>query len=219
MSDERLGPSRSANTPAMKHAQFHHNNFFTTRLGAMRDWYCMVLGMQVVFESPFGAWLTNDQANHRLALTPAPGLSDDPEKRYHSRLHHQGYEFETFSDLNDTYLRLAAESVLPAACLDHGMTFSYYYQDPDGNYVELQSDNFGDWAQSRKWMHESAEFAANPFGAFVDPGKVAEAYAAGTSFSDIRAGVWETDDFRPEAFPDLGAPPAREGDPALPVKW
>ncbi len=26
------------------------------------------------------------------------------------------------------------------------MTFSYYYKDPDGNHVELQVDNFGDWA-------------------------------------------------------------------------
>ena len=27
------------------------------------------------------------------------------------------------------------------------MTFSYYYADPDGNHVELQVDNFGDWAE------------------------------------------------------------------------
>ena len=30
------------------------------------------------------------------------------------------------------------------------MTFSYYYADPDGNNVELQVDNFGDWSKSTR---------------------------------------------------------------------
>jgi catechol-2,3-dioxygenase len=34
---------------------------------------------------------------------------------------------------------------VPQACLDHGMTLSFYYVDPDGNAVELQCDVFGDW--------------------------------------------------------------------------
>ena len=63
------------------------------------------------------------------------------------------------------------------------MTYSYYYVDPDGNHVELQCDVFGDWSKSGEWMRTSPEFAANPIGAFVDPSKVAEAAAAGTSSS------------------------------------
>ncbi len=65
------------------------------------------------------------------------------------------------------------------------MTFSYYYQDPDGNHVELQVDNFGDWAKSSEWMRTSPEFHANPIGVFVDPALVADAAAAGASFDDI----------------------------------
>jgi hypothetical protein len=99
------------------------------------------------------------------------------------------------------------------------MTFSYYYADPDFNYVELQSDNFGDWQTSSKWMHESPDFATNPIGAFVDPEKVARAVAGGTPFSEIRRRVWETDDFRPNEFPDMGGPAPQPGDPPLPVKW
>ena len=55
------------------------------------------------------------------------------------------------------------------------MTFSYYYADPDGNHVELQVDNFGDWTKSTEWMRTSAEFRANPIGQFVDPDLVAAA--------------------------------------------
>jgi catechol 2,3-dioxygenase len=201
------------------YAQFHHNNFFTTRPDEMRDWYATVLGMKVVHEFPFGAWMTNDRATHRIAITAVPGLAEDAEKRVHARLHHQAFEFESFEELNATYVRLRDREILPRACLDHGMSFSYYYADPDWNYVELQADNFGDWAASTEWMRTSPEFAANPIGAFVDPDKVAAAVDAGATFADIRKRVWETDDFRPDEFPDMGGPPPREGDPPLPVKW
>ena len=55
------------------------------------------------------------------------------------------------------------------------MTFSYYYRDPDGNHVELQIDNFGDWAKSSAFMREAPEFHEDPIGKFVDPDRVAAA--------------------------------------------
>ena len=80
------------------------------------------------------------------------------------------------------------------------MTFSYYYPDPDGNLVELQVDNFGDWSKSSDWMRTSEEFHANPIGVFVDPGLVAEAAAAGASFEDIHARA-TAGEFAPEQPP------------------
>jgi len=62
------------------------------------------------------------------------------------------------------------------------------------------------------------QFAANPIGAFLDPGKVAAAYANGMTHEQIRQRLWATDDFRPESF-DMGLPPPRPGDPPLPGKW
>ena len=50
-----------------------------------------------------GAWLSNDTANHRLALLKPPGLEDDPEKLRHAGLHHTAYEFPSMDDLLDTY--------------------------------------------------------------------------------------------------------------------
>jgi catechol 2,3-dioxygenase len=49
--------------------------------------------------------------------------------------------------LNDSYLRLRDAGIEPDICIDHGMTLSSYYSDPDGNRVELQVDNFGGWAE------------------------------------------------------------------------
>ena len=61
----------------------------------------------------------------------------------------------------------------PAFCIDHGMTFSYYYADPDGNHVELQMDVFGDWAKSTAWMKTSEEFKANPDLTVTEPDRAA----------------------------------------------
>jgi catechol 2,3-dioxygenase len=165
--------------------KFHHVNLKTTRLQEMIDWYSTVVGADVLFQYELGAWLSNDVANHRIALLSFPNFVDDPEKETHTGMHHTAFEYGTFDELNESYLRLRDAGIVPAICLDHGMTFSYYYADPDGNNVELQVDNFGDWAKSSEWMRSSAEFREDPLGKFVDPDRVAADRAAGVSFEEI----------------------------------
>ncbi len=92
-----------------------------------------------------GAWTTNDAANHRIAFLAVPGLSDDADKVRHNGMHHCAFEYDSFADLMASFDRLRQASVEPAFCLDHGMTISLYYKDPEGNFVELQSDSFSDW--------------------------------------------------------------------------
>jgi len=185
---------------AVIHPKFHHFNLKTTRLQEMIDWYCTLVGAQVLFQDAVGAWLSNDEANHRIALLAFPGFVDDPEKDTRTGLHHSAFEYATFEDLNASYLRLRDAGIEPDLCLDHGMTFSYYYKDPDGNHVELQVDNFGDWAKSSDWMRTSDEFHANPIGVFVDPAKVAEAAFAGASFDEIHERAM-SGEFAPPAPP------------------
>ena len=102
-------------------------------------------------------------------------------------MHHSAFEYSSFEELNASYLRPKEAGITPALCLDHGMTFSYYYADPDGNNVELQIDCFGDWRRSTEWMKSSEEFKANPIGHFVEPEQVAADHAAGLSFEEIHA--------------------------------
>jgi catechol 2,3-dioxygenase len=169
------------------HPKFHHLNLKTTRLQEMIDWYSIVVGAEVNFQDAVGAWLSNDQANHRIALLAFPDFTDDPDKEAHTGLHHSAFEYDGFDELNSSYLRLKEAGIEPDFCLDHGMTLSYYYKDPDGNRVELQADNFGDWAKSTEWMRTSEEFKANPIGQFVDPLRVAADHAEGIAFDQIHA--------------------------------
>ena len=163
----------------------HHVTMKTTRVAAMVAWYGTVLGMRTHYDGPAGAWLTNDAANHRIALLPAPGVRDDPEKIAHTGLHHLAFEYGDLGDLLDTYERLADAGIVPHACLDHGMTTSLYYADPDGNSVELQTDNFGDWAASSEWMRSSAEFSANPIGVQFDPARMLSEHRRGVDTAQL----------------------------------
>ena len=158
----RLEDHRPCPLTAVIHPKFHHVNFKTTRLQEMIDWYGALLGTEVLFQNPFGAWISNDEANHRIALTAFPNFVDDPEKDTRTGLHHTAFEYAGFEELNASYLRLKEAGIVPAFCLDHGMTFSYYYRDPDGNHVELQVDNFGDWAKSSAYMRESPRVPRGP---------------------------------------------------------
>jgi catechol 2,3-dioxygenase len=185
----------------------HHFNLKTTRLTEMIDWYSKVTGMTVTHQAPVGAWLTNDAANHRLALLAFPWLSDDAEKEGHTGLHHTAFEFPTFGDLFDNYARLRDLAITPLFCLDHGGTTSMYFQDPDENLVELQVDNFGDWAKSTAYA-KTPEFAANPIGVFIDPVAVNEAYRSGRSHSELHAAMM-AGQFLPDPVPVIGPPQAR----------
>jgi catechol 2,3-dioxygenase len=85
--------------------------------------------------------------------------------------------------------------------LDHGMTLSFYLVDPDGNSVELQADWFGDWAQSKDFMLNAAEFKADPIGTFLDPDKVVAAHEDGAEVSELHRRAY-AGEFPPAIAPD-----------------
>lgn len=182
----------------------HHVQIKTTRLQEMKEWYSTVLGAQVQFEFELGAFLFNDAANHRIVLIQTPKLSEIPDKWSRAGLEHTAFEYERLTELLSTYERLKREGIVPYICMDHGLTTSFYYSDPDGNSVELQVDNFGDWAQSSAFFH-SQDFRDDPLGPQVDPEQLKAALQTGAELSEIhrrsRAG-----EFRPASPGQLTIP-------------
>jgi catechol-2,3-dioxygenase len=177
----------------------------TSHLDEMIKWYALVVGTQVQFRNQTAAWTTNDGANHRIAFLAVPGLSDDADKVRHNGMHHCAFEYSSFAELMSTFDRLRQAGVEPAFCLDHGMTMSLYYKDPEGNFVELQSDNFSDWRLSGEFMRSSAQFAANPIGVFFDPARVYEAFQSDTDFAALQKAVY-AGAFSPDPIPNIGLP-------------
>ena len=163
----------------------HHVNLKTTRLQELIAWYGIVLGATPNFQWPGGAFLTNDEANHRVALVAMDLFKHDDERLTRTGMHHAGFEYPSLDDLLATYLRLKAAGVEPGGCLDHGLTTSFYYHDPDGNSVELQADNYGDWTASTEFIRTDERFAANPVGQPVDPMRLVEARRGGLSAREV----------------------------------
>lgn len=192
--------------PEIIRPAFHHVTIKTTRLQEMIDWYGKVVGTTVNFQDADNAWTSNDGANHRVAFLAARGLADDPAKSSHNGMHHSAFEYDSFADLMASYERMKGEGILPAFSLDHGLTISIYYEDPEGNYVELQADNFSDWRLSTEWMQTSSDFRSNPIGTFFDPEKVSQAFLAGEKFEALQPRI-RAGEFLPETIPGIGLPP------------
>ena len=192
---------------------FHHVTLKTSRLQQMVDWYKTVVGVEVTFQDANNAWTTNDEANHRVAFLSVPGLEHDADKVKHTGLHHSAFEYASFDDLMSSFERLKGAGILPAFALDHAITISLYYRDPEGNYVELQSDNMGDWARSTHFMRTSPDFQSNPIGTFFDPDKVLAAHRAGQPFAALQPAI-HAGHYQPDTIPSIGLPTPEAGTPA-----
>jgi catechol 2,3-dioxygenase len=189
--------------------KLHHATFLTLKLDEMVRWYELVAGLTPVHYSDSAAWLTNDEANHRIALVAHPAIKRPVDKPISAGLHHTAFEYRNFDQWLDNYVRLREAGIVPFMSLDHGITMSLYYADPEGNGVEIQVDAFGDWEVSKEWMWASREFAENPIGSFFDPDKLVEAREQGVSAEEIhqnaRAGKYlpenpPADILLPEAY-------------------
>jgi catechol-2,3-dioxygenase len=170
------------------HPKLHHYGLMTPNLDAMIDWYRKVLGMTVNHRTevpaaargraPFSAmaFVSNDEADHRIVLFEAPADQADRNGRPRGSLQHVAFQCETLDDLLGTYARLKNASILPLWATDHGVGTAIYYGDPDGNVVEINVNNYGN-----AWTATECIKTANPSMAHIDPDKMIEARKAGAS--------------------------------------
>ncbi|MFL1380802.1 VOC family protein [Nocardiopsis protaetiae] len=181
--------------------KLHHSTFLTLKLDEMVLWYQKVAGLTPVHYAPGeAAWLTNDEANHRIALVTHPETKAPVDKPTSAGLHHTAFEYDGFDPWVDNYVRLREDGIVPFMCLDHGITMSMYYADPEGNGVEIQFDTFGDWNRSKEWMWASLEFASNPIGAWFDPDRIVRAREEGLPMEEIHARA-RAGEYQPEKPP------------------
>ncbi|WP_149095784.1 VOC family protein [Paenibacillus terrae] len=168
----------------VKHSALHHVGITTGKIDEMLLWYSKAIGMKINFEkvNPAGnlpgvkaAWVTNDKANHRIALIEIPGLPVAETGRPRSSISHLAFEYDSLDDLLDTYIRLRDIGIKPVVTAGQGISIAFYYKDPDGNTVELTMDMLGDWDKSTSFMKTSPAFAEMPMGKYVDVEKMLKA--------------------------------------------
>ncbi|MEL6982050.1 MAG: VOC family protein [Actinomycetota bacterium] len=170
-------------TDVIRPVKLAHLVLRTPRFDESVAWWTTVLGAETRHQNDFLAFLTYDDEHHRLAIVSMPHLG--PNDRKAAGMEHIAFTYADLDALLSTYVRLKAEGITPVAPVNHGMTLSMYYADPDGNQVELQVDSM-DAAKAEAFM-ASDVFAANPIGVGFDPDDLVARRAAGESVDQLVA--------------------------------
>lgn len=174
----RLAPASQALSPA----KFAHFVLRTGHIDKMAEWYESVLAARIVFRDERLCFLSYDDEHHRLALIQVPGL--EPRDPNGTGTDHVAYSYRDLGELLANYRRLKAAGILPHWPINHGVTTSMYYRDPDNNRVELQIDNFATAEECQAYF-QSRAFADNPVGVTYDPEELCRRYEAGEPIADL----------------------------------
>lgn len=153
--------------PRISPAKLAHVVLRVRDLPRMRDWYQTVLEAEVTQEMDAICFLTYDDEHHRIALLAIPGLEarDDTMR---VGMDHIAFTYANVGDLLHSYERLRDSGIAPFWPINHGVTVSLYYRDPEGNRIELQADAFATMDEGKAYMRSEA-FATNPIGVVFDP--------------------------------------------------
>ena len=139
----------------------------TNRRREMIDWYCTVLGAEILYEAERISFISYDDEHHRVAfLDPGPLTERQPDA---VGLNHVAFTFGGLDELIDNYQRLKEIGINPHRCVNHGVTTSMYYHDPDRNQVELLVDNFATAIEGKTYMRSRSTSDKNPVGIVYDP--------------------------------------------------
>jgi catechol-2,3-dioxygenase len=99
----------------------------------LAEFYRDVLGMKIVGGSPEGS-----------PFGASTFLSSRPEEESHDivifanpAFRHAAFKVATLADLRDSYRDIVARGVTVKTALNHGVSLAFYFDDPDGNMIEV----------------------------------------------------------------------------------
>ena len=105
-----------------------------------RDFYTRTLGLKVAHEdlSRGTVFLSFGTEHHDLALFQQ--ATGEPPAKTQPGLHHVAWRLDGFEALKAAYQELKRMGVPLDGTVEHNVTRSIYFFDPDGNRVELYCD-------------------------------------------------------------------------------
>lgn len=155
-------------------------------LPTMTDWYVKFLEAKIEYDMGFGVFMTFDDEHHRMVIfTDENTVAKDPNA---AGVEHVALGLPDFVSLADNYERLKALGITPSLPVNHGFTTSIYYDDPEGNQIELSVDNFATKDECKAWMKSErmAQLMEPPnFGDVFDPEDLVRLVRGGATQSDL----------------------------------
>ena len=176
--------STNGDLPTVKSpAHLAHVLLKTTKLDEMIDFYVQFTGGKVAFRGKSMAFIAYDEEHHRIAIGAMPNTT--PKDHRSSGLEHIAFTYDNLDDLVLSYEQRKKLGMHPIWCVNHGPTTSIYYQDPDGNHLETQVDNFDTAEETTEYMM-LPEFAENSVGFDFDPEELAARVRSGEDHKSIK---------------------------------
>ena len=117
-----------------------------------KDFYMRTLGLKLAHEdlTRGAVFLSFGEQHHELALfEPASREAADAS---HAGLHHAAWQVGSFEELQAAYRELKAMGVQVESTVEHNVTRSVYFPDPDGNRVELYCDMVANGFESMRTL-------------------------------------------------------------------
>ena len=105
-----------------------------------KEFYTRTLGLRVAHEDleRGTVFLSFGRTHHDLALFQM--ATGEPPDAKQPGLHHMAWQLGDFEELQAAYRELKAIGVPVESTVEHNVTRSVYFRDPDGNRVELFCD-------------------------------------------------------------------------------
>jgi catechol-2,3-dioxygenase len=102
----------------------------------MRDFYTRVLGLTVTDEDPHrgSCFLSADPANEHHELNLGQARPDRPRTQHVGQV---SFIVPSMDALRELYRRFKAEHTTILRTVTHGISHSIYFEDPEGNVVEV----------------------------------------------------------------------------------
>lgn len=164
-----------------------HFGIQTYDLEAAKDFYCKLLNGWVVYDKPgFFATITFDEEHHRVALIGLPGK---PRRKFRANpeIAHVAFEMADLETLLLNWERLRDLGITPQMNMNHGATLSSYYNDPDGNQLEVFVDAFPTKQECQEWFF--SPYYQHNFGGGTpfDPQDLLDRMRAGATVEELVA--------------------------------
>src|SRR5215831_11783735 len=121
------------NEPRCNNTGVHHVGLRATNPAASAAFYKDILGMRIVGGSapdhPIGAtaFLSSrpDEESHEIALFANPAFA------------HVAFKIPSLAELRSFYTRVVERNIPIKFLANHGVSFAFYFDDPDGNMIEV----------------------------------------------------------------------------------
>ncbi|KAL3440780.1 Glyoxalase/Bleomycin resistance protein/Dihydroxybiphenyl dioxygenase [Aspergillus insuetus] len=152
---------------------------------AMIKWHLDFFGGQITLRNEKAAFIAYDDEHHRLVIVNDPNHKHIANRKNAAGIYHIAFTLDSLSDLVTSYEQKKARGILPHWPVNHGMSTSMYYFDPDGNEFELQVDNFATSQEARDFM-ASEEYRRNPIGVDIDVDELIQRVRSGEDEAAIK---------------------------------